>query len=164
MRKIKTLNKTEDGSVYTLWDTENGEFAQLYTYGMMDLLTADLGDDAQKYQHIIDEVAATYTPPPPPPPEVLTPSQLQTLVIQHTQNRLDEFARTRNYYNILSACTYATSTFPKFAAEGEYATRARDATWGKLYEILDEVLDGRRMPPERFEDIESELPVLEWPN
>ena len=36
--------------------------------------------------------------------------QLYKEVVDATQRRLDDFARTRNYDGILSACTYATST------------------------------------------------------
>ena len=36
------------------------------------------------------------------------PPSLQAMVVQATQERLDDFARTRNYDGILSACTYAT--------------------------------------------------------
>lgn len=67
MKKIKSLSKTDDGNVYTLWDTPDGEFELLYTYGMMDLLAADLGDDLPIYQSTLDEVAATYVPPDPIP-------------------------------------------------------------------------------------------------
>ena len=45
---------------------------------------------------------------------------LQQSIVQATQARLDDFARTRSYDGILSACTYATSTVPKFQAEGQY--------------------------------------------
>jgi hypothetical protein len=90
--------------------------------------------------------------------------QLQSQIVAATQDRLDAFAQTRNYGGILSACTYATSTTPKFAAEGQYCVEARDATWAKLYEMLDEVLAGTRPMPSGYADIEPELPVLEWPN
>lgn len=43
MKKLKSLSKTDGGNVHTLWDTPDGEFELLYTYGMMDLLAADLG-------------------------------------------------------------------------------------------------------------------------
>lgn len=78
------------------------------------------------------------------------------------QAHLDTFARTRNYDNIMSAATYATSTVPKFKAEGQYAVEARDATWAKGYEILDEVLSGQRPMP-TIEEVIAELPVLAWP-
>ena len=78
------------------------------------------------------------------------------------RQRLDDFARTRNYDNILSACTYATSTVAKFCAEGQYCVDARDATWNACYVILADVQAGTRPMP-TLEQIMSELPVLEWP-
>lgn len=84
-------------------------------------------------------------------------------VTTRTQERLDTFAKTRNYDSILSAATYSTSTIPKFQAEGQYAVETRDATWAKLYEILAEVEAGTRPMPSGYEAIEGELPVLNWP-
>ena len=88
---------------------------------------------------------------------------IQNDIVSNTQKRLDDFARTRNYDNILSACTYATSAVPKFAAEGQYCVNARDNTWATLYTILAEVQAGTRPMPSGYEDIEPLLPVLEWP-
>lgn len=90
----------------------------------------------------------------------------EQIIAQYTaavQKRLDDFARTRGYDNILSAATYATSTNPKFAVEGQYAVEARDATWAKCYEVLAEVEAGTRPMP-TLEELMAELPVLEWPN
>lgn len=84
-------------------------------------------------------------------------------IVDAVQQRLDEFARTRNYDSILSACTYATSTVPKFAAEGQYCVEARDATWAALYAILAEVEAGTRTAPSGYADIEQDLPALAWP-
>lgn len=78
------------------------------------------------------------------------------------QKRLDDFARTRNYDGILSAATYATSSVPKFAAEGQYAVEARDATWAKGYEILAAVEAGTRAAP-TLDELAAELPALAWP-
>lgn len=91
------------------------------------------------------------------------PPDLQAVIVAAAQARLDDFARTRAYDGILSACTYAASTVPKFASEGQAAVNGRDATWAKLYEILAEVQAETRQAPNGFEDIEAELPVLEWP-
>lgn len=90
--------------------------------------------------------------------------EIKNIIIQRTQQRLDSFAQTRNYDNILSAATYVTSTVPKFQVEGQYAVEARDNTWKKLYEILTEVESGARPVPKSYEEIEPELPVLQWPN
>ena len=96
--------------------------------------------------------------PPPPSPE--------QIVAQYTaavQKHLDDFARTRNYDSILSAATYATSTVPKFAAEGKYAVEARDATWAKCYEVL-AVVEAGSHPMPTLDELLAELPVLTWPN
>jgi hypothetical protein len=89
---------------------------------------------------------------------------LQESIVAQTQQRLDDFARTRGYDGILSAATYATSTSPKFAAEGQCCVEARDATWACLYAILAEVEAGQRAAPSSFADIENELPPLVWPD
>ena len=100
----------------------------------------------------------------PPPAPVKPPEQIQSEIVTATQKRLDDFAKTRNYDGILSLATYATSTVPKFQAEGQYGVEARDATWSKLYEILAEVEAGTRPMPSSYADIEFELPPLVWPN
>lgn len=90
--------------------------------------------------------------------------RLQQTIVGQTQQRLDTFARTRNYDNILSAATYATSTIPKFAAEGQRAVDLRDQTWATLYQILADVQAGTRPMPTSFADIEPDLPELTWTN
>lgn len=100
----------------------------------------------------------------------LTGQELQDKIDAHTaafaaqvQHRLDTFAQTRNYDNILSACTYANSSVPKFAAEGAYCVAKRDETWELMYQILDDAVNELRPIPMEFEDIEDELPELVWP-
>ena len=102
--------------------------------------------------------------PPEPPivPEVKTPEQIKREIVDAVQQRLDAFASTRNYDNILSACTYATSTVPKFAKEGQYAVSARDMTWATCYQIMTAVQSGQRPVP-TVEQVMSELPTLAWP-
>jgi len=79
-----------------------------------------------------------------------------------TSARLDAFAQTRNYDSILSACTYASSTVAQFAQEGQLCVNLRDATWGKLYQIMQEVEADTRPMPASYADIEAELPELAW--
>ncbi len=88
---------------------------------------------------------------------------LQQSIVDATQQRLDDFSRTRNDDGILSACTYATSAVPKFAAEGQYAVQARDATWAALYQFMADVQAGTQPVPTGFEDVEPLLPPLAWP-
>ena len=101
------------------------------------------------------------------------PGEIQELVIDTTaqviaeytaavQSHLDAFAQTRNYDGILSAATYATSTVPKFQAEGQYAVEARDATWAACYSILADVQGGQRAMPSQ-DELLAELPALVWP-
>jgi hypothetical protein len=90
--------------------------------------------------------------------------QIQNEIVTSTQQRLDDFARTRNYDGILSACTYATSSVPKFQGEGQYCVDARDNTWATLYTILGEVQAGTRPMPSGYADVEPLLPVLTWPD
>lgn len=89
--------------------------------------------------------------------------RIKSLILEAVQNRLDAFAKTRNYDNILSACTYATDINARFALEGSYCVAARGATWQTLYDILAQVESGVRPAPTCFADIESELPTLTWP-
>lgn len=88
---------------------------------------------------------------------------LRASIVAYTQLRLDSFAQTRGYDGILSACSYATSTVPKFQSEGQYCVEARDMTWAKLADMLAEVEAGTRPVPSSFADIEPELPSLQWP-
>lgn len=97
-----------------------------------------------------------------PPIKQKDPSEIQSGIVQAVQLRLDTFAQSRNYDSILSASTYATSAVPKFAQEGQAAVNARDATWATLYTILGEVQSGTRPTPTGFNDIEAELPELNW--
>lgn len=78
------------------------------------------------------------------------------------QERLDAFAASRGYDGILSACTYATSTVPKFQSEGQVSVNARDATWGACYAVLAAIQAGERLMPTMAEFV-AELPTLEWP-
>lgn len=89
--------------------------------------------------------------------------KLQKDITEAVQRRLDEFAQTANYDGILSACTYATSTIPKFQKEGQYCVNVRDETWHVLYSYLAEVEAGTKPLPAGYSDIEPLLPVLTWP-
>jgi hypothetical protein len=92
-----------------------------------------------------------------PPPEAL-----QAAIVAVVQERLNVFAQSRGYDNILSAASYANSVVARFNSEGQRAASLRDATWAKLYEMLAEVQSGIRATPAGFSDIEGELPLLTW--
>lgn len=87
-------------------------------------------------------------------------SQITNLI----QIKLDNFAKTRNYDGILSVCSYDNDDNDKFAMEAKYCKKLRSATWAKAYEILDDVMAGKREIPS-IEEIMEELPITYavWP-
>lgn len=95
-----------------------------------------------------------------PPAE--TPEQIKARLSAAVQKMLDEKVKERNYDGILSACSYATSTNPKFAAEGQACVAWRDAVWDDCYVLLDRVTNGQMAVPTADELI-AMLPKLEWP-
>lgn len=94
--------------------------------------------------------------------EPMTEAEIVAACARAVQQRLDDFAKTRNYDGILSASTYASSAVPQFAAEGQYCVGARDATWAKCYEVLAAVQAGTRTMP-TLDELLAELPALAWP-
>lgn len=81
---------------------------------------------------------------------------------EQVQSRLNLFARTRGYDDIVTACSYSLSLDPIFKLEGQRCVELRDATWKKLYEIIAEIGEKRRSFTNNFKDIEIELPSLSW--
>ena len=97
------------------------------------------------------------------PKPVKTFKEIEEECIAEVKQRLDNFAQTKKYDNILSLCTYASSTNAVFSVEGQYGVSVRDATWAKLNDILAEIDSLTRPMPSGFSDIESLLPNLAWP-
>lgn len=85
-------------------------------------------------------------------------------ITTRTQKRLDDFARTRYYDDIKSLSDYAGDADPVFDAEGTYGKSVRSQTWRALLNIMAAVRAGTRTMPTCYEDIEAELPVLQWPS
>jgi hypothetical protein len=126
-----------------------------YADVQMDMFEADLGDDLPEYAELIATVRAGIVPYVEPPTSVVD-------IVQAVQSHLDTEARTHGYDGILSACTYATSTVPTFAAEGQACVAWRDAVWSKCYAELAKVQAGERAMPTPAEAV-AELPEMEWP-
>lgn len=112
-------------------------------------------DVARMDQYVVDEVEGGFT--------LRDTFDFQAFVVAQTQARLDAFAQTRNYDGILSACTYATSTVPKFQIEGQYSVDARDQTWAALYALMADVQAGTTPAPTSWAEVEAILPTLSWP-
>jgi len=99
----------------------------------------------------------------PPSAPNKTPEEIKDEITAAVQARLDDFAQGRGYDNIVSACSYATSQHHKYGPEGRYCVSAREQTWDALFAIEAEVVAGTRPMPTGYDDIESELPPLVWP-
>lgn len=82
--------------------------------------------------------------------------------VMAVQGVLDSKAQERRYDNILSACSYGTSTVPTFAAEGQACVAWRDAVWAQCYSDLAKVQAGEMAQP-TIEDFLASLPTLTWP-
>jgi hypothetical protein len=92
----------------------------------------------------------------------LSAQEVQAASVLAVQRRLDDFARTRGYDSILSACSYAASTVASFKAEGAYCVGARDTHWQKCYQIMAAVQAGTRPVP-TVQQVLAEMPALAWP-
>lgn len=102
----------------------------------------------------------------------LTPEDLESIkpapltepqYVAALQEMMDLKAKERNYDSILSACTYATSSIPKFALEGQACVVWRDAVWSTAYALLAEVQTGARPQP-TMEELMALIPDFEWPD
>lgn len=104
-------------------------------------------------------------PEPQPEQHEDTPEEIIKRYSDAVQDALDAFAQTRRYDGIMSACSYASSTDPVFAAEAAYCITLRDETWRQAYSIMDAVIAGTHPMP-TVAELLSELPVgsAQWPN
>lgn len=80
---------------------------------------------------------------------------------QAVQHHLDATAQSRGYDSMLSACSYASGTHPKFGVEGRDCLAWRSAVWEKAFLILSDVRAGVRPVP-TIEQVLSELPPMVW--
>lgn len=175
---LSYLVTDKTGWVEAAWaDAERTLWCQSYHPTQIDDLrakAAEYGTPLDDYEALLAEWVASYVPPEPEP---LAPEQLQAMVVQATQQRLDSFARTRNYDDVNSAAKYKDitdteiATLPpteqplveKFRTECRYIALVTAQTWAKLYLILGEVQAGARPAATGFADVEPDLPELAWP-
>lgn len=88
--------------------------------------------------------------------------ELQAAYTQYVQDKMDKAAQAYpyRYDNIASAASYKGSTDEKFNKEGTAFSDWRDKVWRKCFDILDDVLAGKRFLP-TFAELDAELPQLE---
>lgn len=102
-----------------------------------------------------NEPTAVNTPP-------FDPEAYQAAAVQAVQAALDLAAQARGYDGILSACSYAVSSHPRFGPEGQAFVAWRDAVWEHCYDVLAQVSAGQRTVPS-VPDLLAELPALALP-
>lgn len=96
----------------------------------------------------------------PEPTQEEINAQTQARLTSVVQNVLDTEAQKLGYDNCLSVCSYIDTGVQKFDDEGKSFRAWRSAVWAKGYEILDDVLSGKREIPTE-EELLAELPILE---
>ena len=132
---IKEIAQEQDGQTYTQWEADE-------TFIADTILT-------------LEQVAANFTA------LFLEADKMQAQFTAVVQAWLDKTVQERNYDNIHTACTYATSTDATFSAEGAACVAWRDKVWRHCYDVLNSVLAGERAVP-TAEELINELPKLEW--
>lgn len=110
---------------------------------------------------ITNELANNRMPTVTTLPDGMLGSIMQ-LTLKRVQASLDAFAKTKEYDDMRSLCTYATSTNPTFKAEGERGIVLRDLTWASLYTYMGTVSAGALPYPFTWDNIASNLPALTW--
>lgn len=148
-----------------IYKLSNGEILRLVQSCPYDQIADQCGPGEEFFlncppsaTHIINNEPVTIIPEPPQ----LTEEELLQRIVDAVQKHLDATAKTRNYDNILSLASYATSTDPTFAAEGQAGVAWRDECWRYCYQALAEIKAGTRSMPTPEEAI-AELPQIVWP-
>jgi len=78
------------------------------------------------------------------------------------QDKLNRFAIERQYDNIVTACSYSTSSNTQFAADAARCIELRDATWVAVNAVFAAAKTGSRTLPQTFAELLPELPALTW--
>lgn len=133
---------------------EDGIVTNLIVVDALDILPGLVSGDGAGIGDTWD--GAEFKRAPGPPPAVAQ-------YVVAVQAMLDTKVQERRYYNILSACTYSTSTNATFKAEAAACMAWRDAVWAKAYAVLDDVNAGALAQP-TIPELLAMLPALEWPN
>lgn len=95
--------------------------------------------------------------PAPPPP---TPEEVQKSLTDAVQALLNSEAQKLRYDDIFTAISYEGDANPKFATEAAAFKSWRSSVWTLCYQILDDVVAGKRPVP-TAEQLIAELPALQ---
>jgi hypothetical protein len=148
--------------VFPVPQPEYDRYTQMCTQGLPELTSKGTWQEVWNIVDLADEALANGLARKVSD-EAEAKVRLQQAIVDAAQKRLDDFAKTRNYDGILSACTYASSSIPSFATEGQYCVDMRDATWSSLYTYLAEVEATTKPVPTTVDEVISVLPAFTWP-
>lgn len=84
------------------------------------------------------------------------------LVKKHVTSQLNVFAQSRDYDDIISLTTYATSSQEKFRTEGQRGVDLRDQVYGALYGYLGMMMAGEAYIPKSVSEVDALMPALTW--
>lgn len=98
----------------------------------------------------------------PLPADAETDDQLIGRMTRAVHAYMDSVAGERGYDSILSLCSYATSSVPRFQAEGQAGVLWRDACWQLGHELIAQVRAGEAPIPTEAELL-AMLPPMQWP-
>lgn len=155
------IRYTNADALEATWVDEAGQVVkcQAYANSQMDMLAADLGDDAPGHQALMDEVAATYTPPPPPPPP--TQEEILAPFLQAMDDLFNSTAQARRYDSRVTCALRAGYPGP-FQAEGLAFAQWMDTCNALGYQVMADVLAGN-IPMPTVQGFLGMLPSMEWP-
>jgi hypothetical protein len=88
--------------------------------------------------------------------------EIKASVTAYAQNRLDNFAKTKGYDDIKSACSYYGSSVARFNQDAIDALDVRSRTWDILDQLEADVTNGIKTCIMTIGELEAILPVLKW--
>lgn len=88
--------------------------------------------------------------------------ELKNEFVTIAQEKLDSFAREKQYDDIKTLVTYVDDANPVFDSQARIGKEKRSQMWTSLTKIMEDVVSGAREVPNSFEDIENDLPPLVW--
>ena len=89
-------------------------------------------------------------------------SALTNVFATKLQEKLNAFAKTRNYDSIESLCSYATDPNPAFQAEGQRGVVIRSQVWAEYTSIVQQVVAGTLPRITTFAALEQLLTAFTW--
>lgn len=84
------------------------------------------------------------------------------LIKQGVQNKLEAFAKEKQFDSLESLISYKDSTNPEWAQQAAIAILKRDQTWLAYIKYFDDVTNKVLPVPKTENDIYSKLPDLTW--